>query len=386
MPAIQMRTARTTQSDAAAAAEELLSQLGSFTPKLVTLFASRTYDHTALNHALRERLPKTTRVIGASSAGEIDNTGMHFGAAVLSGMGGDFEVGIGLAEGLSTDAAGAGASATGRAFEELGIRPAGVDPRKCVGIVIDDGFRFKKEELLLGVLDREQSLVLVGGGASDREQDPAKQSALVHVDGKVATDAALVAIVRTDAPWAALRSHWYEPTGQTVRITKVDDAHLRVIEIDGKPAAKRYAEILDVPVHELDYPKPRGFATRPTALKVGREYFIRAAWKTLPDDSILFANLVEEGAQYEIMRRGDMVGMTKRFFEEEIPRRVASPQAALLFHCSGRTWIAEETGTRPALSETFKHAPTCVGFNVYFEVYCGFSINNTLTSVVFGAS
>jgi hypothetical protein len=241
MPAIQMRTARTARSDADAAAEELVSQLGSFTPKLVTLFASRTYDHTALNRAVRERLPKTTRLIGASSAGEIDNSGMHFGGAVLSGLGGDLDVGIGLAEGLTTDAAGAGSAATTRAFEELGIRAAEANPRKCVGIVIDDGFRFKKEELLLGILDRNQSLVLVGGGASDGEQDPAKQSALVHVDGKVATDAALVAVVRTDVPWAALRSHWYEPTGQVVRITKVDDAHLRVIEIDGQPAAKRYA-------------------------------------------------------------------------------------------------------------------------------------------------
>ncbi len=78
--------------------------------------------------------------------------------------------------------------------------------------------------------------------------------------------------------------------------------------------------------------------------------------------------------------------MTKCFFEEEVPRRVSSPQAALLFRCSGRTWVAEETGTREALAQTFKAAPTCVGFNVFFEVYCGFSINNTLTSVVFGAS
>ena len=386
MPSIQMRSARTAHQGEAAAAEDLLSQLGSFTPKLVTLFASRDRDHTALNRALRERLPKGTRLIGASSAGEIDNQGMHFGGAVLSGLAGDFDVGIGMAEGLSVDATGAGTIATTQALSELGIRPGDTNPRKCVGIVIDDGFRYKKEELLLGILEKNQSLVLVGGGASDREQDPAKQSALVHVDGKVSTDAALVAILRTDAPWAAMRSHWYEPTGQLVRITKVDDSHLRVIEIDGKPAAQRYAEILGVGVDDLEYGKPHGFGARPTALKVGREYFIRAPWKPLPDDSILFANLVEEGAEYEIMRRGDMVAMTKRFFEEDVPRRVQSPQAALLFHCSGRTWLADAAGEREKLAETFKLAPPCVGLNVYFEIYCGFSINNTLTSVVFGAS
>jgi hypothetical protein len=381
-----MRNARSAKTDEAAAAEDMLAQLGSFTPKLVTLFASRNRDHAALNRAVRERLPKGTRLIGASTGGEIDNHGMHFGGAVLAGLAGDFDVGVGLAEGLTTDATGAGTAATTHALSELGIRPGEANPRKCVGIVIDDAFRYKKEELLLGILEKNQNMVLVGGGAADREQDPAKQSALVHVDDKVVTDAALVAIIRTDAPWAAMRSHWYEPTGQLVRMTKVDDTHTRVLEIDGKPAAKRYAEVLGVEVDELEYGKPKGFGVRPTAMKVGREYFIRAPWKPLPDDSIFFANLVEEGAEYEIMRRGDMVGMTRRFFEEDIPRRVQSPQAALLFHCSGRTWLAEADGSRDKVAETFKLAPTCVGMNVFFEIYCGFSINNTLTSVVFGAS
>src|SRR4051812_20749470 len=100
MPSIQMRTARTANRDAEAAAEDLVSQLGAFAPKLVTLFASRSYDHHALNKAIRARLPKGTRLMGASSAGEIDNTGMHFGSAVLSGLAGDLDVGLGIAPSL----------------------------------------------------------------------------------------------------------------------------------------------------------------------------------------------------------------------------------------------------------------------------------------------
>ncbi len=92
-------------------------------------------------------------------------------------------------------------------------------------------------------------------------------------------DATLLALFRTNAPWGALRSHWYEPTGETVTITKVDESCTRALEIDGKPAAQRYAELLDVGVDELEFGKPKGFARRPTALKVGREHFIRAPWK-----------------------------------------------------------------------------------------------------------
>jgi hypothetical protein len=39
-----------------------------------------------------------------------------------------------------------------------------------------------------------------------------------------------------------------------------------------------------------------------------------------------------------------------------------------------------------ALSRTFASAPPCVGLNVHFEIYCGFHINTTLTSLVFGRS
>lgn len=387
MAQVKMHTARTTLKEPDAAAEDLLSQLGGTHPRLVTMFASRERDQVALNRAVRARLPQGTRLIGATTAGELDNTGIHEGSVVLSALSGDFEVGLGLGSGLSVDAIGAGAAAIKRACEDLGVRQQDLDPRKYVGLVIDDGFRYKKEELLLGILEKSQTLVLVGGGASDDNRDPARQSAMVHVDGEVATDAVLVALFKTNAPWAALRSHWYVPTGEKLTITKVDESHTRALEIDGRPAAKRYAEILGVEdVKQLEFGTPHGFAVRPTALRVGREYFIRAAWKPQDDGSILFANLLEEGTELELMKMGDMAGMTRAFFTEELPRRVQNPQAALLFHCGGRMWYASATNTVTQLAETLKAAPTAAGMNVHFEIYSGFHINTTLTTLVFGAN
>jgi hypothetical protein len=214
-----------------------------------------------------------------------------------------------------------------------------------------------------------------------------KASAQLHVDGEVATDAVLVALFRTSAPFAALRSHWYIPTGERMTITKVDETHTRALEIDGKPAALRYADLLGCLPSELDFVSPKGFAVRPTALRVGREYFIRAPWKPiLEDNSILFANLLEEGSELELMKIGDMAGMTKAFFTEELPKRVANPQASLLFHCSGRMYYALITGKVPELAETLRSAPTAAGMNVHFEIYSGFHINTTLTVLAFGSN
>lgn len=385
MPLVEMKSGRTTNTDASAAADELVAALGDMKPKLVTLFASFDRDQRALNRAVRERLPRGTRLVGATSAGEIDREGIHKSSVVLGAIGGDIEVGLGLGKGLYADAISAGVQAVAQASAELGVRPADLHPRRHVGMVIDDGSKMKKEELLLGMLEKNQALVLVGGGASDPEFEPAKQRPLIHVDGEVVDDAALIALFSTDAPFAALRSHWYLPTGQRLTITKVDESHNRALEIDGKPAAVRYSELIDVPIAELAFGAPRGFAAQPTALKVGREYFIRAPGYPLPDGSIVFANLVEEGTELELMKMGDMAGITRHFFEQEVPRQVASPQAALLFHCGGRRLFAESLGQIDALSDAFRAAPTCAGFNVNFEIYCGFHINTTLTALVFGA-
>ncbi|HMG51846.1 MAG TPA: FIST N-terminal domain-containing protein [Kofleriaceae bacterium] len=386
MPSVDMLHARSSARSPAIAADELCAQLGTVVPKLVVMFASRDRDHVALNRALRERLPRTTRLIGATTGGEIDRDGMHSGSIVIAALTGDLEVGLGLGRDLTRNAPGAGETAIREAAQQLGARPSDLGSRKYVALVIDDGFRHRKEELLLGAMAMNQALVAVGGGAYDSEPDPEKGSAILHVDGEVATDAVALALFHTDAPWAALRSHWYVPTGQTVRITKIDDTAKRALEIDGQPAARRYADLLGVGVDELEFGKPRGFAVRPAALRVGREYFIRAPWKPLDDGSILFANMLEEGSELEIVKLTDIVESTRRFFESELPARVPSPRAALMFHCGGRKIYAEATGQLPALSRTFASAPPCAGMNVLFEIYCGFHINTTLTTLAFGAT
>jgi hypothetical protein len=306
---------------------------------------------------------------------------MQSGSVVLGALSGDIEFGLGLGRNLSRDAVAAGAEAAAHAARELGVSPEDLDPKRYGGLVIDDGSRFKKEELLIGVLSQNPGLVLVGGGAAPAAQP----EALIHVDGEVATDAVLVALFRTDAPWAALRSHWYVPSGEKLRITRVDETHTRALEIDGKPAAARYAEILGVPIDELEFGKPRGFASRPTGLRVGREYFLRSPWKPLPDGSILFANLLEEGVVLELMRTEGYVGPTRRFFTEELPRRVRNPTATVLFHCGGRAWLANGAGFADALSDEFRSGPPSIGLNCHFEIFCGFHINTTLTALAFGS-
>jgi len=385
MSEVNLTTHRTSQSDAKLAADELLQGLDGTKPKLATVFANRNRDLPALVKSLRERLPKETRLVGATTGSAIDSMGFHNGEAVLALISGDLEVGIGLGKGLSDDALGAGTRALQHASQELGKKESDLDPHRYVAMVVDDGFRYKKEELLLGVLDRNPTLTVVGGGASDNMMGP-NPGADVIIDDEIATDAVAVVLFRTDAPWAALRPHAYLPTGERLTFTKVDDATKRVIEINGRPAAAEYARLLGIGIDELEFGKPHGFSLRPTALRVGREYFMRSPHMPLPDGSIKLISHVTEGTELELMKMGDMVDMTKKFFTDDLPARVKSPRAAILFNCGGRSWVAHSLGIQQAIGDTMKFAPPIVGLDVAGEIYNGFAIDTTLTVLAFGAN
>lgn len=385
MPKVQLKSALSSLREPGDIADDLIAQLGgSEIPRLVTVFSSLPCDNAALNRAIRERLPEDTRIIGATTAGEIDRDGYHRKTVQMCSLSGDFEVGVGLGRGLSKDAMGAGLVAVAHACRELGIMPTDLDPRSNVGVVIDDGSQNKKEELLLGMMERNQSMTLVGGGAMAQGSGSKVRPAQIFFDGEAIEDAALVAFFSLGVRWSTIRSHWYEPTGKMLTITKVDDSCRRVLEIDGQPALKRYMDILGVGRDELEFGKPKGFAKNPTALHVGREYFIRAPWRVLDDDSIEFANLLEEGTELELMKAGDMVESARKAIQEELPRRIAHPQCALIFECSGRGAFTEALGKSEEISRVFAAAPPCGGFLSDFGVYCGFQINATLTILVFG--
>lgn len=380
MAQVRVQSARSASTDPGKAAEEVLGELGSFAAKVVFGFVPGPFDQRAFHAALRERLPKHTRLITSSTGGEITNDGLHSDGLVVTGLGGDIDIGIGWATGLSKDAARVGASAIEMAAQELGVRVQSLD-RRSGAIVIEDGRKMKKEEMLLGVLEKNQALVVVGGGASSYEF--MQGMGFIGVDGEVFSDGAVVMLFTTNVAWQAMRSHWFEPTGQRTRLTKVDLATRTILELDNKPAGPRWAEIVGVPPEHLTLAYPEVLLRWALAMRVGREYFLRAI--SVQGDALASMNMVQEDLELEVMRLGNMVESTRRFFAEEVPRRVPNPTAALIFDCGARKLFATMTGKLGDLSGAFRHAPPCGGFTVDFETYCGFMVNSTLTTLVFGA-
>src|SRR5690606_27512026 len=121
---VSMESVRTTQREPTEAATHLLSQLTGPDPKLVVAFVSRSVDQVEFNRALRGKLPEATRLVAATTGGEVDRDGIHQESIVLGALSGDFEVGIGVGEGLSSNALLAGEVAARDACRELGVRQA----------------------------------------------------------------------------------------------------------------------------------------------------------------------------------------------------------------------------------------------------------------------
>jgi hypothetical protein len=305
---------------------------------------------------------------------------------MLGGMSGDFEVGIGLGAPLSGDASSAGAKAFSDAAQQLGVKPNDLDSRRHVGLVIDDGYKLKKEEFLVGMLDVNPSITLVGGGASNTHPPVTgnEPPPFVHLDGQVVTDSVAVALFRMDAPWAAIRHHGYVPTSDRVVITKVDPSAKCAVELDGKRAVDRWSELSGVPVDELE--SKGALVMLSTAIKVGREYFMRSPWKPLPDGSILFANMLTENTELHVMKLGDIPAMLNNYFTDELPHRLPSVRGVLAFECAMRGIVSQMMGLHERMGASYQKAPPLIGMSACFELCNGFQINSTMTGLAFGES
>lgn len=386
MAKIDLASSRTHATDPVRAAEELLKEVGGKSPKLAVLFSQSTIDQRALNAALRERLPKGTRLLGATTFSPLDNTGYQPMGATLAMLSGDFEVALGVGRPLTGDAASAGAKALGDAAQQLGVRPADLDARRHVGLVIDDGYKGKKEEFLVGMLDVNPSITLVGGGAShNTPPGPGIDvSPELHVDGEVMTDAVTVALFRMDAPWATIRHHAYTPTNERVVITKVDATSKCAVELDGMPAAKRWSELCAVPVEQLE--ASGALITTSTAMKVGREYFMRSPWKPLPDGSILFGSMLTENTELHVMKLGDMPAMLTSFLTEELPTKLQGLSGILACECGMRALTSQMMGLSDRMAAALSKGPAMAGMAAAFELCNGFQLTSTMTGLAFGES
>ncbi len=352
------------------AVREISEHIGKEPKKLVVYFASSAYDQAATGSAFHTAFPGAP-LIGCSTSGEIVSGKMMKSSMVAMGFDSDTleDVSIQVMDGISekTDVETAFSG-----FENhFGQPMAELDFSKYVGIILIDGLRGAEER----VMDRIGDLTnvpFIGGSAGD---DLKFATTYVHADGRISTDAAVLAVLKPKAGYDILKTQSFKVLDKKLTVTKADAASRKVIEFGGKPATKAYAEVLGIAPEDAD----QYFMRHPVGLMAGDEPFVRSPQRKDGESICFYCNILE-GMELSLLESLDIVADTRKALDQKIAEH-GKLSGVLNFHCILRTLELEAKGQTEAYGQVFSDVPT-IGFSTYGEEYIG-HINQTSTMLLF---
>ena len=192
--------------------------------------------------------------------------------------------------------------------------------------------------------------------------------------GRAVTDAAVLALVRTDCGVRAFQADHLIPTDRRMVVTGADPARRLVTEIDAEPAAAEYARLLGrAPADLTSY----AFAAHPLLVRAGGRYHVRAIQR-VEGDALRFFSAIDEGLVLTLARAGDLAA----HLEGELASlsRNGAPDAILACDCTLRRVEAEERQRGAAVSAILARHRV-VGFSTYGEQIGAMHVNQTMTGV-----
>ncbi|MBA3822214.1 MAG: hypothetical protein H0X17_25235 [Deltaproteobacteria bacterium] len=261
-----------------------------------------------------------------------------------------------------------------RAALSMGRSPAGLDPSRHVAITLVDGRCGQEEAFCIGSAAAAPQIRFVGGCASTDVQ--ANRQPEIWVQGEVLSDAGLVIVLESELPFEAVRSaHLLATESKTV----VTAASGRVIEeLDGKPAASRFRQLVESLGDSLDTPPSHTFARY-----VDGEPYVRSIMQLL-DEQIHLSSAVEVGHVLRIMRPGDLIGTTTTDLANVVEKVGGKLGALLAFSCMGRHCEARARNLERELAGVYGQYGA-VGYQSLGEQSGMLLVNHTLTGLAIGA-
>lgn len=380
--AAQAVSAYSAATDSAAAADELLAHLGqisTLSPRCVIFFAAITHDGALIGSRLQSRFPDA-QVVGCSGNGEFTEQGWGKGGVAAIALGDDIIARAASALAVHTanntaDIDASIADAARRLGAALGTELRQLDPARWVGIALLEGAKGREERLNEALGNAAPLLSFVGGSAGD---NIAFTGTWVFAEGRLERDASALLVVETRAPFTIIKTCNFVATPIELTITKADTARRLILEIDGKPAAQRYAEVIGAKVEELGFSH---FLGNPLGLMIDGEAWLRSGVR-VEGSALFFACAVLEGMTLHLMKATDLVEDTRDALARAALPLGGPPRAAVLFNCAYRMLEAQIKGVEQpyhkALSQLV-HA----GLHSNGESYLG-HINQTLTGIIFG--
>lgn len=376
-PDSHIRAGQTTLSDSIAAVRAFHCAVHQTQMALVVFFCSRSHD---LDVVAREmaRLFGTVPVVGCTSAGEIGPVG--YTEHALSGFSlgqRAFQTAVGCIEDVRGVDLPEGRQFVADLQQRLHAQPHHSKASNHFALMLIDGLTMREERVTRAIQTALGHVPLLGGSAADGMDF---QRTEVYANGQFGTGRAVVLLIATALPVQSFKIQHFVPTAQRLVVTEADAPNRLVKEINGRPAAQAYADLIGVDIGALDATQ---FAAAPLMVLIDGSAYIRSIQKANPDGSLTFFCAIEEGMVLRVARGCDLLGNMRQSFND-IRHAIGEPLLTIAFDCILRKLENIRTGCADEVADVFR-ANRAVGLNTYGEQYCGVHVTQTLTGVAIGA-
>jgi hypothetical protein len=358
--------------DPVQAVAELADGIGREGLDAVLFFCSSAYDLDVLGRELERTFP--CPVVGCTSAGQIGPGGFQLGGlAGASLAGGGVRVRPYLIQPLSeSQAIAMMIGDTVHRFSES----AAADHR-LFGVLLVDGLSKIEERLAAALYQALGNVPIVGGSAGD---DLRFERTSVYHEGQFLSDAAVFTAFEATTSFRTFKLQHFVPSPTRLVITEADPEQRIIHEIDGSPAAQRYAEAIGVPIEALN---THVFSRHPLMLRIADDYFVRSIQRLNPDMSLTCFCAIDSGLVVAIGSAVDAPGVLEHMFQA-VRRDV--PEPALVIGCDSILRRLElEHYEQDRVVGEFLARNRVLGFSTYGEQFNGMHVNQTFTGVAIGA-
>lgn len=213
---------------------------------------------------------------------------------------------------------------------------------------------------------------LFGGSAGDADRFG---ETFVMAEGRVLTNAAVIAQVRTNCRVEVFKTDHFEPTERRMVVTRASPDKRIVHEINAEPAAWEYARLVGKDPDQLT---AFTFAAHPLVVRVGGQHHVRSIQQVAENGDLVFFSAIDEGVVLTLAEPTDMV--------THLEARLAAlsahgrPDAILACECLFRRMEAEQKQMSTRISRLLADHHV-VGFCTYGEQFNSMHVNQTLTGV-----
>lgn len=372
-----MKSALTTSQQVEKAVEEIAAQLHR-DPALVLFFASTAYDFEQLTEVFYTKYPNA-QVVGVTTTGEVGPQGFNthslsaqsystaFGKVSTFLMQDIEKYPIFDRQQLIEVAQSIGIQTTARDIHKQGL-----------AYVFPVGLKAGEEKMLsvINSMFTYDGFPIFGGTAGD---DAKFDVTKVSINGKISTTGGATVFMKPNVDFSIYKENIFESTGHRVKITKADAEKRIVYEMNNRPAAQVYAELIGTTVSNLS----SQLSFHPLGRKFNDDFLIASPFEALPDGSVSFYCQVYEGANVEILKPKDAVAEMKHTLID-FQQRFTQLEGVLACNCILRKLQFENERLFPALNEELKKLPNLCGFSSYGEQLNKSQLNQTLLLIGFG--